>query len=109
MLTQQSQVGALLMLRITIHQGPKITTLILEGRLAGPWVKEVERAWTAIAGKDNRRHHVVDLTGVTYVEEEGKTLLKTILEQKGELRAGDVMTQAIIEEIQGKRLGSQKS
>lgn len=95
------------MLRITVQEGQEAITLILEGRLVGPWVHEVERAWTAVAGKGNGRRHVVDLSGVTYVEEEGKTLLRSIVEQNGELRAGDVMTRAIVEELQGRRLNTQ--
>jgi hypothetical protein len=101
--------GALPMLRITVQEGPGVVTLILEGRLAGPWIGEVERVWTAVIGKGNGRRHVIDLSGVTFVEEEGKKLLKTIIEQDGELRAGDVLTQAIVEEVQAKRLDTRHS
>ena len=97
------------MLRITVQEGPDSFTLILEGRLAGPWIEEVERAWAGVVGKGSGRRHVVDLAGVTYVEEEGKKLLLTILEQHGELRAGDVLTQAIVDEAQGKRLDAHNS
>jgi hypothetical protein len=90
------------MLRITVHESPDAVTLILEGRLVGPWIGEVERAWTAVAGKGKGRRHVVDLSGVTYVEEEARALLGTILDQDGELRANDVMTKAIIEKLQSK-------
>ena len=30
------------MLRITVHDNPESLTFQLEGRLAGPWVREVE-------------------------------------------------------------------
>jgi hypothetical protein len=62
------------MVRITVHRSPDAVTLILEGPLAGPWIGEVERAWAAMAGLGNGRRQAVDLSGVTYVEEEGKTL-----------------------------------
>jgi hypothetical protein len=42
---------------------------------------------------------VVDLSGVTFVDEEAKRLLKRIIEQDGELRANDVITSGIIEEV----------
>jgi anti-anti-sigma regulatory factor len=95
--------GDPLMLRITVQESPESITLVLEGRLAGPWIREAERAWTEVARKGNGRRRVVDLSGVTYVEEGGKRLLLTIVAQDGELRAGDVMTKAIVEEVQGKR------
>ncbi len=38
------------MLRITVRQEPTTTTIELEGKLAGPWVEELERCWrTALA------------------------------------------------------------
>jgi anti-anti-sigma regulatory factor len=88
------------MLRITIQESLDAVTLILEGRLTGPWIGEVERAWSAVAGRDNGRHVVVDLSGVTFIEEEGKLLLRRIYERGGELHADDVMTKAIVEDIQ---------
>jgi hypothetical protein len=33
------------MLRITLHDNPESLTVQLEGRLAGPWVREVEDCW----------------------------------------------------------------
>ena len=91
-----------LILKITVRESPEAVTLILEGRLAGPWIWEVERAWSAITTKIRGLHLVVDLSGVSFIEAEGKTLLRRISEQEGELRADDVMTKAIIEEVQGR-------
>ena len=33
------------MLRITVHDKPQVLTLQLEGRLAGPWLRELEECW----------------------------------------------------------------
>jgi hypothetical protein len=33
------------MLRITIHPHPEFLTFQLEGKLAGPWVRELEGCW----------------------------------------------------------------
>jgi anti-anti-sigma regulatory factor len=94
--------GRLPILRVTIRHSQEAVTLILEGRFTGPWIGEVERAWSAVAGKTEGRHVVVDLSDVTFIDEEAKRLLKRIVEQEGELRANDVMTKAIIEEVQRK-------
>ena len=99
--------GSPRMLRITVQESPEAITLILEGRLIGPWIGEVERVWSAVVWKTNDQHLVVDLSGVTYIEEKGKNLLGRIIEGGGELYADDVMTKAIVEEVQGKRLAAQ--
>ena len=95
------------MLRITVQENPGALSLILEGRLTGPWIGELERAWSAVAGETNGRHVVLDLSGVTFIEEDGKELLRRIFERGGELRADDVMTKAIVEEVQGKHPATQ--
>jgi hypothetical protein len=94
--------GSPAILRISVQESPAAVTLLLEGRLTGPWIEEVERAWSALA-EESRRRRVVDLSGVTFVAAEAKALLRQIVEQAGELRAADVMTHAIIEEVQGRR------
>ena len=33
------------MLRITVHDTPETLTFQLEGKLAGPWVRELEDCW----------------------------------------------------------------
>ena len=37
------------MLRITVHDTQQALTFQLEGRLAGPWVSEVEECWQRTA------------------------------------------------------------
>jgi ABC-type transporter Mla MlaB component len=63
------------MLRITVQHDRQGIRLILEGRLHGPTLDEVERCWTSrdVARKDAAM--VVDLRGVTYVSADGKALL----------------------------------
>ncbi len=87
------------MLRITIQESREAVTVILEGRLVGPWIREVERAWGGVAGQSGGRPLVVDLSGVTFVAEEGKHLLGRILDQGGELLAADVRARAVVEEL----------
>ena len=33
------------MLRIYIHDEVPVTSFVLEGKLVGPWVKELEKCW----------------------------------------------------------------
>ena len=89
------------MLKVTVHKDTSPTTLKLEGRIAGEWVDELERAWLAEA--DRSTLIKVDLTGVTFVDDEGKKLLGRMIERGSNLYATDCMNRSIIEEIKRKR------
>jgi len=73
----------------------------LEGRLAGPWVQELERCWTDLSS-EQRREAVVDLAGVTYVGDDGKVLLRNLWRQGATLHACDCLMRSIVEEITGR-------
>ena len=86
------------MLKITPHQTPDSMQLVLEGRLAGPWVKELERAWGGI--KDTAGSPlVVDLTGVTFIDQEGKALLGNMWQEGAELLADGCCSRSIVADI----------
>jgi len=87
------------MFKISALKGPKTQTLMFEGRLTGPWVAEAERAWIELVEETGCRRLLIDLSGLTFVDDEGKDLLGRIFEQGGELQAADVMSNSIIEEI----------
>lgn len=88
------------MLKITVQKDASLITLKLEGKVAGEWVDELERAWLAQA--DGTKPVKVDLTGVTFVAEEGKRLLDWMFEQGSILYAEDCMNRSIIEQIRRK-------
>ena len=73
-------------------------SLMLEGRLAGPWVEELEKCWRQMAANPQSRP-VVDLTGVTFVDAHGRALLTSMWQQGAELRASGCLTKCIVEEI----------
>lgn len=89
------------MLRVTIDKDESLITFKLEGRITGEWVDELERAWLEESGR--RKLTKVDLTGVTFVDEEGKKLLGRMVEEGSNLYATDCMNRSIIEEITRKR------
>jgi anti-anti-sigma regulatory factor len=85
------------MLRVTIGREMSPITFKLEGKIAGEWVDELERAWLAAADRSGLIQ--VDLTGVTFVDEQGKKLLGRMVEQGSNLYATDCMNRSIIEQI----------
>jgi hypothetical protein len=86
------------MLKITIEKGARSTTLRVEGRLTGPWVNELERAWHGLAA-DHDGGVSVDLTDVTFVGEEGKRLLEEMYGDGAKLKATGCATRRLVEEI----------
>ena len=89
------------MLRVTtkVEEENKRVTLILEGKLAGPWVNEFERCWCLTLEK--WKDVVVDLGSVTFIDSKGKCLLAKIHGQGAKLIGTGLMTRSIIEEISG--------
>lgn len=73
-------------------------SLILEGRLGGPWVDELETCWRQVAAHAPGGS-VVDLTGVTFVDAKGKALLIRMCERGTGFRAAGCLTRCLVEEI----------
>jgi len=62
-------------LRIAIRSAEDQDTWILEGRLAGQVVDELTACWKRVVSEEPRRKRVVDLVGVTFVDERGEQAL----------------------------------
>ncbi len=92
------------MLKITEQRGiePDSLSLLLEGRLAGPWVEELNGYCRKMA-EAHQRCTVIDLTGVTFIDATGKALLTRLWKRGAELRASGCLTKCIVEEITGAR------
>ncbi|MGH9353466.1 MAG: hypothetical protein ACRD2G_15120 [Terriglobia bacterium] len=94
------------MLRITLLRESVPPTLKLEGKLSGPWVPELEHSWREI-----QRHGLVgsvpiDLSDVSFISSEGKTLLKVMFQQGANLQSRSLMTRFIINQIKNGSNGS---
>jgi anti-anti-sigma regulatory factor len=87
------------MLRITIHHARESLTFQLEGRLAGPWVQELEDCWRRTLAGRGRPSVRVDLTGVTFTDAAGKEFLADLKAQGTELVAADCLMKALVAEI----------
>jgi len=85
-------------LKITTHTEGSSTRIAVEGRLAGPWVDELERCWRETKASAKGRL-IIDLTGVTFVEQTGKTLLKQMWQDGAELLAAGCCTRSIVDEV----------
>ena len=88
------------MLKITSQLDParEDMSLVLEGRLAGPWVEELRTYCRQILGT-HQRCTMIDLTGVTFVDAEGKALLAQLWQQGVELQASGCLIRCLVEDI----------
>lgn len=94
------------LLKITGQCGPATgsISLILEGRLAGPWVEELNGFWHKLT-ESQRKNAIIDLSGVTFIDSVGKALLDRLWQEGARLRASGCLTRCIVEEITGESQG----
>jgi anti-anti-sigma regulatory factor len=72
-------------LKITVQQEEKesAVTVKIEGRVAGPYVLELDRVWQDLAPTLGPRKLVVDLRDVTFIDAKGRYLLAQIHDETG--------------------------
>src|SRR5438105_322340 len=87
------------MLRITLRGNPGSLTVRLEGRLAGPWVREVEDCWQSTWASQRKPVLCFDLTAVTFIDAAGKQFLAAMHNEGAEFLASGCMTRAVVAEI----------
>ena len=63
------------MLKITRLENDREQTLILEGHLTWPWMRDLGSYWEETRQAHPEREFVVDLTGVTRIDRSGENAL----------------------------------
>jgi anti-anti-sigma regulatory factor len=86
------------MLKITSEKNSGSVRLTLEGKLIGVWISVLEREWQTIR-QSGTVPLVVDLTGATFVGEDGKMLLKRMWQEGAQFIATGCCTGHLVEEI----------
>jgi hypothetical protein len=86
-------------LRITTRNDSGSTCFIVEGKLVGACVEELEKCWRAAASAESEGPISVDLTSVYFIDESGKKLLTRMHEQGTRFLAAGLMAKFLIEEI----------
>ena len=91
------------MLKISVKDEAREKRLLLEleGRLAGPWVEELERSWMAEQQRVPSAEIIVRLSNVSFIDEAGKELLGRIFHAGTKLEGSGCMVRAIIARIMG--------
>jgi outer membrane protein TolC len=87
------------MLKLTIQRQESKTTIVLEGKLSGQWVAELERAWREELKGTTASSITVLLRCILYVNSEGKTLLKEMARTGTHLEGSGCMTRALVDSV----------
>ena len=91
------------MLRIYIHDEVPVTSFVVEGKLVGPWVKELEKCWESVVASHACRSMLVDLVHVTFIDSEGRALLTRMRRKGVKLLSAGVLIDAIVAEIEAEQ------
>jgi anti-anti-sigma regulatory factor len=88
------------MLKITIHNEGQASSFVVEGKLVGQWVKELERCWESVLASEPSRAMVVNVAEVTFIDSEGRELLTRMRRQGARLVSAGCLMNAIVAEIE---------
>ena len=87
-------------LKITVHERESSIEVTLEGRLAGPWVAELSRAWRETAPRLESKTLTLNLRDLTYSNEDGKQVLREIVAPtRAEILTRDPLMKHFAQEI----------
>ena len=92
------------MLRIYIHEDQPVTSFVLEGKLIGPWVKELERCWETVFATNPNRSMLLDLAKVTFIDLDGQTLLRRLRRKGVKLLSHGILVDALVAEIEAQEI-----
>lgn len=96
------------MLRIDSRDENGLTTLTVEGKLVGPWVKELELCWQGILSNqlssqlpgEPSQSIRINLSAVGFIDSEGKELLTRMRKQGAVLVPTGCFMKVIVDEIE---------
>ena len=86
-------------MRITFYKDKETLTLKLEGSLTGSWVEEFKSCWQAANDIKNVQRISLDLSEITFVDDEGKQALALMHQAGSEISVTNILTGYIAEEI----------
>jgi len=94
------------MLRIIVERNSNSATMKLAGRLAGPWLAELDRTWADVHGSDTGDGVLLDLCDVTFVTPEGRERLEWMYRQGARFKTSGCFGKNLVEQI---KAGTTKS
>ena len=87
------------MLRIIVERSSNSATMKLAGKLAGPWLEELDRTWADVRQDAAAEGVLLDLSEVTFVAPEGWERLESMYKQGARLKTSGCLGKSIVEQI----------
>ena len=91
------------MLKITVQNCKGSPKVRLDGKLSGEWVSEFGKVCDSICCGKAAQHLTLDLSGVTFVDADGKRLLGDLLGRGAMLKEPQLLVKYIVDEIRAGR------
>jgi hypothetical protein len=96
------------MLRITFLQTPVERRLVLEGKLIGTSVRELESAWESVRSGCQECRCVVELTDLTVIDRCGKAALMAMIGSGARLVASGAYNEYLAEQLTNRARGGEE-
>jgi RND family efflux transporter MFP subunit len=90
------------MLRITVRNSPIEQTWVLQGRLGRPCTAELKYLWKKTHVECQGRKCIVDLSEVTFIDEDGEKMLAKMMNEGAEFIVRGLCAKDILERIKSK-------
>ena len=87
------------MIKITVVNGETGLRLTVEGKLAEPWVSELELAWNEARHTGRNRQTVVDLSQMTSIDPKGEAALTAMIAEGARLTAKGLYCEYIAKQL----------
>ena len=90
------------MLKITVATTATEERWTLHGRLVAPWVNELKLSWKREHHPTPGRKCIVNLDQVTFIDQSGERMLRSMSNQGAQFVAGDVYVKHVLGRIRPK-------
>jgi hypothetical protein len=87
------------MLKISVIDSNTQRRLVLEGKLAAPWIAELKSAWKAANLDLQGRELVVDMANVTSISQETENALLQLMDEGAKFRCRGVFIKHIVQQL----------
>jgi anti-anti-sigma regulatory factor len=86
-------------LKVSITDTATERIWVVQGRLVGPWVRELRTCWKKTHRTHSEQRCVIDLNDVTSIDKSGERLLLAMAKKGAELRATGMYTKHLLEKV----------
>src|ERR1700677_1456086 len=91
------------MFRISIVDKPSRRTLVVEGRLVGPWVAELRKSWSNASQELGGRKLVIDLRSLTGISREGEDAIFDLMKKGATFSCAGVLMSYVLKQLAHKK------